>query len=206
MNKSALLLMLPLCMAANLHAGDLGQIGKTWPIKEPDFEEVIKSKLSVMEKDGSILKHQQEIEKRARASLNRPTPVKGLTTVTKDAVRYFDPSIVTTRDMADDKGAIFSLRGTTLNPLTYVSLSKPIFLFDGDDPKQVNLAKAEIKADSNAVLILTNGSYIDVTQEVKHKVYFDQQAQFVKRFGLTKVPVRITQDGMRLKIHELLPN
>jgi len=205
MNRASAYVAIFSLIAGITHAGDLGQIGRSWPVIEPDFEEVIKNKLAQMEKNGSLLKHQQEIEKRARASLERPTPVKGLTTVDKEAVRYFDPSIVTTRDMADHKGAIFSLKGTKLNPLTYMSLSKPIFLFDGEDPKQVQLARTQLTLDAKTVLIMTNGNYIEVTKAVKNKVFFDQQSQFVNRFGLTKVPVRITQAGMTLKIHELKP-
>lgn len=205
MTKTACTLLLAILTSAPAFAADLGLIGRSWPIIEPDFEQVIKDRLSLLEKDGSMLKHQQEIERRARASLERPTPVRGLGTVDKESVRFFDPSIVTTRDMADHKGAIFSLKGTRLNPLSYISLSKPVFLFDGDDKRQVDLAIRQIKEDANSVLIMTNGNYLEVTKAVKHKVFFDQQSQFVNRFSLTKVPVRITQSGMTLKIHELKP-
>jgi conjugal transfer pilus assembly protein TraW len=34
--------------------------------------------------------------------------------------------------------------------------------------------------------------------------YFDQGGKLIKKFGITQVPARVSQDGNRLKVEELL--
>lgn len=198
-------LIAALISTSTLQAETLGLHGRSWPIAEPDFEDVIRERLGVMEKNGEIEKHQKIIEKRARASVNRPTPVSGLSVVRKNRSRLFDPSIITTRNLDDGQGNLIAPQGTIVNPLKYVSLPAPVMLFDSDDDRQIEVAKKQIAKEPRTILLLTNGSFLETRKSLKHKVFFDQQGQFVKRFEITRIPSLITQDGMRLRIYEIAP-
>lgn len=186
-------------------AGDLGQIGRTYEIREPDFEEVLRAKIAGLEKSGELEKIKTQIQQKAKDQVARPKPVSGLATVTKSRERHFDPSIVTTKPVTDQKGTIIAPIGTRVNPLDHVSLGKPLFLFNSDDPKQVELARTLLKKYGQMTLVLTGGNYIDTMKQLKTKVFFDQAAQLTRRFQITAVPSLITQDGKRLKIHEMAP-
>lgn len=203
--RAHFLVALAIALPSVASATDLGQVGRSWKIAEPDFEEVIKKRLSKMEESGELAIHQKEIQDRARAAIERPTPVDGLARVQRDQHRYFDPSVVLTRNLEDGLGNLISPQGTVVNPLEYISLPAPILMIDGDDLRQMDLAAAKIKKDSRTIVILVKGSFLAATKELNHKVWFDQQAQFTQRFGIAAVPSLITQDGMRLRIDEIAP-
>ena len=52
--------------------------------------------------------------------------------------------------------------------------------------------------------ILVGGSYLQLMKSWQIPVYYDQQGLLTKRFRITQVPAIVSQEGMRLRIDELV--
>lgn len=187
-------------------ARDLGVIGPLHPIAEPDMVEDITAMLKEKEASGELAKIEAEGKKRALERIQTPQPVQGLRRVQVPRTWHFDPSVRFEEALVDDKGRVIVPAGTLVNPLDTVSLGSTWFLFDGRDPAQVALARAEVDRTRGALrLILVGGSPLSLAREWKRPVYFDQGGRTVQRLGLTAVPARVLQDGRLLRIEEVPP-
>jgi conjugal transfer pilus assembly protein TraW len=96
--------------------------------------------------------------------------------------------------------------GTRANPLEIVSLSKHLLFFDGTDERQVERAR-KLLAHYQGKLkpILVAGSYLALMQRWQLPVYFDQQGALTRKHGITQVPALLSQEGLQLRIYELVP-
>jgi conjugal transfer pilus assembly protein TraW len=187
-------------------ARDLGTVGPVYPIAEPDMVEAIKDRLREKEASGELAQIEAEGKRRVMASIQTPAPVAGLRRAQVARTWHFDPSVKFDEAVLDDKGRVLVPAGTVANPLDVVSLRSTWFLFDGRDPKQVAMARAELAAAKGPIKpILVGGSPIPLSNEWKRPVYFDQGGRTVQRLGLTAVPARVTQDGRYLLIQEIPP-
>lgn len=185
---------------------DLGTVGPVYPIAEPDMVEAIKDRLREKEASGELAQIEAEGKRRVMASIQTPAPVPGLRRAQVPRTWHFDPSVKFDEAVLDDKGRVLVPAGTVANPLDVVSLRSTWFLFDGRDPKQVAMARAELAAAKGPIKpILVGGSPIPLSNEWKRPVYFDQGGRTVQRLGLTAVPARVTQDGRFLLIQEIPP-
>lgn len=185
---------------------DLGTVGPVYPIAEPDMVEAIKDRLREKEASGELAQIEAEGKRRVMASIQTPAPVPGLRRAQVARTWHFDPSVKFDEAVLDDKGRVLVPAGTVANPLDVVSLRSTWFLFDGRDPKQVAMARAELAAAKGPIKpILVGGSPIPLSNEWKRPVYFDQGGRTVQRLGLTAVPARVTQDGRFLLIQEIPP-
>ncbi|MDO8291477.1 MAG: hypothetical protein Q7T29_01215 [Gallionella sp.] len=70
---SLLISLLPIAQA-----DDLGVVGPTYDIAEPDLLEVIQSSLYQMEKSGDLSKKQGEYRDRVIGAVEKPKPVSGI--------------------------------------------------------------------------------------------------------------------------------
>jgi conjugal transfer pilus assembly protein TraW len=192
------LLQLPIA----LHAKDFGTRGVISPIEEEDPIVLIQSKLKRMEENGELERRNRELQKKAKASVERPKPVEGITNARWARVFYYDPTYVVQEDLKDHMGRIFYKKGTKINPLETVSLSETLLFFDGDDKDQVAFVKKQLK-ESPVKLILTNGAPLALSEELKVPVYFDQSGLLTKKLGIKYVPAFVTQEGLRLHIEEV---
>lgn len=187
-------------------ARDLGTIGPVYPIAEEDMVDAIHARLREKEASGELARIEAEAKRRVQASVQTPAPVPGLRRVQVARSYHFDPSVKFDESVVDDKGRVVIPAGTVANPLDVVSLTSTWLLFDGRDPKQVALARAEIAAAVGPIkAILVGGSPLPLSQEWKRPVYFDQGGRTVRRLGITAVPVRVRQDGRMLLIQEIPP-
>jgi conjugal transfer pilus assembly protein TraW len=95
--------------------------------------------------------------------------------------------------------------GTRKNPLEVVSLSRHLLFFDARDPRQVKHARELSGRYAGRVKpILTGGSYLDLMKAWRVPVYYDQAGTLTRRFGIRQVPALVSQDGLRLRIDELV--
>lgn len=196
--------ILPYCNTALLApalAKDFGVQGKISSIEEEDPIVLIQNKLKGMEERGELKRHNIELQKKTRASVERPKPVEGITKAQKTRIYYFDPSYVVPEDLKDHTGKIFVAKGTKINPLETVSLSHTLFFFDGDDAEQKELAITKLKLGS-IKLILVKGAPLALSEELNVPVYFDQAGILTKKLGITHVPALVTQESLLLRIEE----
>jgi conjugal transfer pilus assembly protein TraW len=187
-------------------AKDFATHGVIYPIEEQDPIALIQQKLKIMEESGELKKRNLALQKKARASVERPKPVTGITKATKDHVFTYDPTYVVKEDLKDHQGRIFSKKGTKINPLETVNLSQKLIFFDGNDPEQFEWVKeqfAQATENKPVKLILIKGAPLKLAEELGSPVYFDQAGVLTKKLGIRHVPAVVSQEGKRLKIEEI---
>ena len=160
-----------------------------------------------MEEGGELELRNKELQKKTKAVVERPRPVEGITKATESWVFYFDPTYVVKEDLKDHTGRIFYKKGTKVNPLETISLSKNLLFFDGDDPEQKVWAEDKLKKEE-VRLILVKGAPLALSEEWNVPVYFDQGGILTKKLGIKNVPAIVSQnqkseEKLRLRIEEV---
>ena len=195
-------LLLPWSPAAA--ALDLGVIGPTTPIAEPDLLLELQAKLREKARSGELQQWADVARQRTVASIRTPPAVPGLARSAHARSFYFDPTVRVAQPLVDAQGQVLVAAGTRVNPLTIVSLSQRLLFFDAGDAAQVRQARALIERyDGKVKPILVAGSYLDLMRQWRFSVYYDQQGTLVQKLGITQVPALVSQEGLRLRIDEL---
>lgn len=198
---------LALCLALQVniaYADDLSVIGKTYGIAERDLIEVMQGKLKRMEQTGELARLQDDYKRQVISGIEHPRPIPGIQATQTANVHYYDPSIVTDKDIADATGKILFPRGTRVNPLDYVGWNKYLLFVGGRDAKQLAFSKKVTAASDRPVkLVLVAGEPLALMRKWKSAVYFDQGGRLTRRFAITQVPAIVRQEGKRLRIDEL---
>jgi conjugal transfer pilus assembly protein TraW len=191
---AAFLLCLPLpAISAQMGLGSA--LGKTYPIAERDFLDVIRERLQAKQDSGELAAMQKAMVATAKHSIENPPPVPGITRATKAGTHYYDPAVTATNDMRDADGNVVVKAGTSVNPLEYVGLSKVLLFIDAADKQQVNYAAQYYKDSKKPVkVILTGGSYMALMRQWKRPVYFDQGGYLTGRLRITQVPTLVYQE------------
>jgi conjugal transfer pilus assembly protein TraW len=190
------------------HPKDLGVYGEVFPIEERSLLDVIKAKLQDLLHSGALSDHQNTILQKTKERLNRPLPVENVHKTEKPRSFAYDPSITVTDDLKDHEGRIFHHKGTKVNPLETHSLPCPLLFVDGDDEAQVAWAIGQFKAAGpyhKPKVILVKGAPFELSEKLGFPMYFDQSGALVKKFGITQVPARVSQEGKTLWVEEINP-
>jgi conjugal transfer pilus assembly protein TraW len=188
------------------NARQLGKIGPTYPIAEPHLLEQIMSKLREAQQRGDFERHEEEARERAENAVRNPQPVAGVQRTLQPRTNYFDPTFTLEANISDATGKVLFPAGLQKNPLDVVSLSSRLVFFDARDPAQVRTAEALItRFEGRVKPILVGGSYIELMQKWNRRVYYDQTGYLVRRLGIQFVPSVVSQEGMRLRIDEVVP-
>ena len=185
---------------------DAGQIGPTYGIREPDFLEDVKRTVQAKVDSGEWKRIQEDMRRRASASLTNPRPVEGIVTATGRRSWLFDPSVTLSRDIRDAAGRVVFPAGTRVNPLEIVALPQPLMFFDGRDTRQVETAQGVMKRYGGAVTpILVAGSWQRLGKAWQRQVYYDQDGKLVRQLGIHAVPAIVTQEAHALRVEEFAP-
>ncbi|MCL2590060.1 MAG: type-F conjugative transfer system protein TraW [Betaproteobacteria bacterium] len=186
------------------HAADLGTIGPTYEIGEPDLLRMIEERLLEKARTGELARIERETKTRAVAAIKNPPPVPGIQATLIPRTFYFDPTFTLNRNIFGAQGELLFAAGTRKNPLEVVSLSRHLLFFDARDKRQVVHARELITAYQGRVKpILTAGSYLSLMQSWRIPVYYDQRGLLTRRLGIRQVPALVSQEGMRLRVDEL---
>ena len=202
--RNAVIIWLLVMSCGTALAEDLGVLGPVYPIAEPDLLDVIHARLLQKQKAGETEALQNEARKRAIAAIEHPPAVAGIGRTKVARSYYFDPSIVVTDNIVDDKGRILIAKGTKANPLDVMQFSQTLLFFDGTDPTQRTLARNMIAQRKGLKPILVAGSYMELMRQWKKRLYFDQNGTLVQRFSIQNVPAVVYQEGQRLRIDEIV--
>ena len=198
-----------LLLAASMplaHAEDLGVVGPTYDIAEPDLLDVIESRLKNMEKTGELARKQNEHRDRVVAAVEKPRPVDGLKATVTRRRFFIDPTWILDRDIRNADGAILFARGLRVNPLDHVSLRERLVFFDGRDRRQVAFAQQALASpEGGAKPILIAGEPLALMRVWKRRVFYDQGGSLTRRLGIRQVPAVVSQDGKRLRVDEVRP-
>jgi conjugal transfer pilus assembly protein TraW len=186
-------------------AVDLGTIGPTYGIAEPHLLEFIQQRLRGKERTGELQRLIDEARSRGVAAVRQPAPVEGVRSTQAARSWTIDPTFTLDRNIVDAQGRLLFPAGTRKNPLEVVSLSKRLLFFDARDARQVARARELIaRYDGKVKPILTGGSYLDLMKAWRVPVYYDQQGTLTRRFGIKQVPALVSQEGLRLRVDEVL--
>ena len=195
-------------------ATDFGKQGQTFKILEEPFIQMMKNRMEKVDMEAE----KEKIQTRAKHKVENPTPVQGINPATKDRIFYFDPSYTLDKDAVLPCGKILHKAGATVNPLEHIELNRRIFFIDGSNHEQVEWLKIQLQIPSPKInnqiiedrVILVGGSVFKLKEELGEthadKVYFDQSGELTIKFGITASPAIVTQEGLLLKIAEVLLN
>ena len=99
------------------------------------------------------------------------------------------------------KGNVFVKAGSVINPLNTHQLQNALIFIDGDDQLQINWV---LQQPQKSKIILVGGSPFDLMEVYERTFYFDQGGQLVKKLDIHHVPARVSQEGTKLKIEEVV--
>lgn len=198
-------LLVALLPLSTTRADDLGVIGPVYEIAERDLLDAIMSKLKQMEQSGELARYQEDYKNKVISSIEHPKPLTGIKSTKKASTHYYDPSMVTQKDIVDATNKVIYPRGTRVNPLDYVSWNTYLLFVDGRDEKQLEFSKKVVSTSDKPVkIVLVAGEPLALMRKWKSPVYYDQGGRLVKRFSIAQVPAIVRQEGKRLRIDELL--
>jgi len=183
-------------------AQSLGIHGNVYEIQEEDAVDYLKGKIAGWQKDGTIKRKQEEAKMRVEQSIRFPKPIEGISTATKNRIFMWDPTFVLEKNITDGKGNVLFPAGTTINPLMYGGLDKRLIFLDARDDRQVEYAIKANEKYPNDKIILTGGSWVELSKKLNKQVFYDQSGYLTRRFGIRRVPAIVSQDGLKLKIEE----
>lgn len=172
------------------------QIGRTWPIAEPDALTEIEAKVATLPPDMS----------KAYGPRSRWSALKAasLAVAGADRVRTVVPFYTLDFDIQLPDGKILYPKGFTFNPLTYVQLPQRLVVVHPRD-----LAWALKMARPSDFILLSalgaqNGDAIDLSEKTGRAIYILEE-RVKDRLGLTVAPVIVAQSGTKLVLTEYAP-
>jgi len=176
---------------------DLGIHGKLYEIKEEDILSYVRRKAG--EIDMRALR--ESMEKKLDESYARHSLVSlDVPSATEERVRYVDPSVKVRNPLYDHTGKMIFPAGV-VNPLDHVRLSKSILILRED---QVQRALAETdKRGEKPILLLTEGD-IRKASSLASQMIYKASPSMLKSLGIEKVPSLVTQEGMKLRVKEMI--
>jgi hypothetical protein len=175
---------------------ELDLLGENYPIWEVDLEEYIAAKSVDMER---IIRERFEGEFRRVT-----TGTLKLPKAPKDEVRRITPEAVLTKgdiftiDKEGNKQIIYP-NGFRFNPLDYILLEPAYFIINGN--KQAEIDWLLRQESLNGMIILTEGSVIDLGEQIKEPLYL-LSGLLRDKFYLRYTPSIVKQEGNRLVIYE----
>ncbi len=184
---------------------DLGTVGPTSDIIEPDLVELIRERIAEV-----------DVETRAKesvASYWQRAPFIDVPKARERRVRHIDPTVTTENDLRDHEGRIIAPAGTRINPLAALPFTSRLLIFDGTDPAERQWARDHIQEDRKTILITTRiarnvgwPAWKELHRSFGLPVYL-LQAKIAERFALEATPtmVEAAPDGRTLLVTEDVP-
>ena len=185
-------------------AKDLGVRGATWPVAEPDLLAAIEARLRGMERSGELTRLEREARADARARLEEPDPVPGIAPATEERTRLIDPSISVSRDIRTPDGVLVAAKGTRVNPLERMTLTRDLLFLDGRRAAEIAWALArEDEGGRPARIVLLAGRPLELMRRHRRPVFFDQGGVLAARLRIAATPSLVVQAGAHLRITEI---
>ena len=184
---------------------DLGTVGPTSGIIEPDLVALIKERIAEV-----------DVEARAResvASYWQRAPFIDVPKARERRVRRLDPTVTTENDLRDHTGRMIAPAGTRIDPLAALPFTSRLLIFDGTDPAERQWARDHIQEDRKTILITTRidrnvgwPAWKELHRSFGLPVYL-LQARIAERFALEATPTMIeaAPDGRTLVVTEDVP-
>jgi conjugal transfer pilus assembly protein TraW len=177
--------------------------GKDFGIQGELFSIVEENIIHVLQKQ-SLTKFSptayQRLLKQAEEKAKHPVPRFLLPEATKNNTFYYDPTFIAPETIHDRHGTVIVEKGTKINPLKELQLPSGLLFLDGENPQHIQWAREQ---KGSYKWILLHGNPFELEKQEKRPVYFDQNGFSVSKFHFKHIPVRITQEGLQLKVEEI---
>ena len=181
---------------------NLGEFGRTYPIAEQDALAELESRAASIDWEKSMR------EKAIESARNyRPDNVPDLPRATKNGSFKVDMTYTLDFDIPNGDGGILYPKGFQFNPLDYTPVKEILIVLNAEDPDQLEwFKKSEYRDNADVYLLITKGSYIDLSNQLKRPVYY-ALPNIVDRFNVRAVPSVIRQADKMMEVKELvIPN
>jgi conjugal transfer pilus assembly protein TraW len=186
-------------VAAPLGAKDLGQVGRVYPIAEPDALQEIEERAAAIRWEEVL----PEEQRRALVVNYRPADLEPLPRAQEERTRQVDLSYTLAFDLPDGKGGVLYPKGFTFNPLEYVFYPNVLVVLDGDDAEQVAwFRESGLAQDPRVRLVLSGGSWSEVGSQLGRPVFYLTEP-LRERLQLEAVPTVIWQSRKTMEVREV---
>lgn len=188
--------------------GDLGTVGPTTEILEPDLMNVAKQRIAALDTEG--------MKKRALARFWDQQQGTPLPPVTTSARREVDPSVIIPQDILDPSGKVLVKAGK-LNPLDIMPFGMKLVVIDPTQRWQVDLAKREV--DNRGLLTVSimathipsssgddspaGWDLFNLVQDTIHAPLYLLPADLASRFQILRAPSIVTAEGKQFVVSEV---
>ncbi|MBU4237127.1 MAG: hypothetical protein KKI01_12490 [Proteobacteria bacterium] len=182
-----------LLLANYANAKNLGSIGTTYPVAEPDLVEEVKARIDKGKMAKIMEGHRQNY---------KPKDIHALPTAKKDRTFFVDMTYTLDHDIPGENGEIMYERGLTWNPLDYVSPPE-LVVINGESAKQVEwFEKSPYYKNLKIKLLISAGFAAPLIKQLDRPVFYLTKT-IADRLQLTAVPCVITQNGKKMMVQEV---
>jgi conjugal transfer pilus assembly protein TraW len=201
--KYLLVLIVVLLLTPSVYAKDFGVHGRVYEIAEDNLLEILMSRAQAEVDSGQWAKRVDKWRGIAKQQAARPRGIS-LPRAMKSSSHLYDPSIIIPKDIKDASGQILRAKGTQVNPLNYISMTRTLVFIDGDDQEQVDwmISQTHEKPDRYKV-ILTQGNIIKLANSLDRQLFFDQGQFYTHKLAINSLPAVVYQQGEYLRIDEV---
>jgi len=188
------ILIFGLLPVSPVYGKNLGSIGMTYPIVEPDLVKEIKAGID-SEKLAKVMEEKRQNYK--------AKDLYALPTASRDRTFFVDMTYTLDHDIPGENGEIMYQRGLTWNPLDYVSLQDGLVVINSEDVKQVEwFLKSPYNQNRQLKLLISAGFAAPLIKQLNRPVFYLTKT-IADRLQLAAVPCVITQNGKNMMVQEI---
>ena len=190
-------IILTISMHGETLAKDLGKYGATYPIIEEDAISQLKKAIAKYDWEKFKIKQKEKIKN------FKPKDLVDLPVAKEDKVFKVDMTGAIKEDIIGRDGEVIYPKGYKYNPMEYVFMRRIIVFINGKDEKQIEwYKKSPYSADMRTMLLITDGSYLDVRKKLNTMTVYYANKEIIERMGIKAVPSVAVQKGTELEVQE----
>ncbi|MBU4168962.1 MAG: hypothetical protein KKE10_14115 [Proteobacteria bacterium] len=182
-----------LLLVSASYAKNLGTIGTTYPVVEPDLVEEVKARIDKVKMAKIMEEHRHSYKAK---------DIYALPTAKRDRTFFVDMTYTLDHDIPGENGKIMYKRGLTWNPLDYVSPPE-LVVINGEDAKQVEWFKKSPYYKNLKIKLLTSAGFAAPLIKQLQRPVFYLTKTIADRLQLTATPCVITQNGKKMMVQEV---
>ena len=190
-------IILAIGMHGEALAKDLGKYGATYPIIEEDAISQLKKAIARYDWEKFKIKQKEKIKN------FKPKDLVDLPVAKEDKVFKVDMTGAIKEDIIGRDGEVIYPKGYKYNPMEYVFMRRIIVFINGKDEKQIEwYKKSPYPADMRTMLLITDGSYLDVRKKLNTMTVYYANKEIIERMGIKALPSVAVQKGTELEVQE----
>jgi conjugal transfer pilus assembly protein TraW len=190
-------IIVAISMSAEIWAKDLGKYGATYPVIEEDAIAQLKKAIAGYDWVKFTNKQKEKIRN------FKPKDLMDLPVAKENKVFNVDMTGTIKEDIIGRDGEVIYPKGYKYNPMEYVFMRRIIVFINGRDEKQIEWYKqSPYPADMRTMLLITDGSYLDVRKKLKTLTVYYANKEIIERMGIKALPSVAVQKGTQLEVRE----